>query len=164
MQWSFHHTVKSECLSVSESTGLFHNANQNVPKMLFISKSVPSFKKNSSKFHLVAAWSRNDCFTSFQRTEWNMWWNEHRATPSSTTDPNSNCKQGTTPGTQGNTECTRVWSHQKQWLWRNGSAKTAEKGIKRTKIVCLPWQFAAVQYSAWWTLPYSEREKQKGTY
>lgn len=57
---------------------------------------VMSLKRKS---HLKPKWNRNDCSTSFQRAEWNMWWNEYWATPSSTTGPDSDSKQGAIPET-----------------------------------------------------------------
>lgn len=81
---------------------------------LFFLKSVcesTAWKKKGIRSHLTTAWSRNDCATSFEQVEWNMWWNKHWATPSSSTDPDSNCKQATTPETRGNTQCTPMCSH-----------------------------------------------------
>lgn len=48
---------------------------------------------------------------------------------------------------------------QEQWFWWSGRVQI---GVNQTVLMlCLPWLFVAVQYSAWWTLPCSERRRQK---
>lgn len=49
---------------------------------------------------------------------------------------------------------------QEQWLWWGGRANYRDRN-QTVLILSLPWQFAAVQYSAWWTLPCSVRRRQE---
>lgn len=140
----------AEMLS-SHRTGLIifvtKRAKSKVMHLRFISRLF--FNSKASPWHCE---SSDECFISCLKCLNKTCDEMSLATPSPTTNPDSNWKQETTPReTQQVTPTATV--PEKWWLGSKVRLQTEGRNL------CLPWQFAAVQYSAWWTLPCSVRRQ-----